>query len=302
MMSVRTMEQPNAAKIPKQPARLRGSSLRTAFSVLAYLLFAAFAIAYILPLIITITNSFMRQQDIVGHLVGETIQMPIFPANGTLLQYRQVLIESPVYLNMFWNSVAITAAVVAGALLVSSFGAYAFTVLQFRFKEVLFFAYVIVMLLPLQVTLMPNYIVANALGLQDNWLAIILPGIFSPFGVFILRQQMKLLPSEYIEAAQVDGAGHMRIFLQIMLPLVKSGIAALGILTFIEYWNLIDQAVVFIKDFDKQPMSLFLAQINTRHLGLSFAASVFYVIPALIVMLYGGDSLRDGIRMSSVKS
>jgi len=301
-MSVRTMEQPNAAKIPKQPARLRGSSLRTAFSVLAYLLFAAFAIAYILPLIITITNSFMRQQDIVGHLVGETIQMPIFPANGTLLQYRQVLIESPVYLNMFWNSVAITAAVVAGALLVSSFGAYAFTVLQFRFKEVLFFAYVIVMLLPLQVTLMPNYIVANALGLQDNWLAIILPGIFSPFGVFILRQQMKLLPSEYIEAAQVDGAGHMRIFLQIMLPLVKSGIAALGILTFIEYWNLIDQAVVFIKDFDKQPMSLFLAQINTRHLGLSFAASVFYVIPALIVMLYGGDSLRDGIRMSSVKS
>jgi len=275
---------------------------RTMPGILLFAAFAVFAVVYILPLVITITNSFMRQQDIVGHLVGETVSMPLLPTNGTLMQYRQILIESPVYLNMFWNSVAITASVVAGTLIVSSFGAYAFTVLQFRFKEALFFAYVIVMLLPLQVTLMPNYIVANALGLQNSWLAIILPGIFSPFGVFILRQQMKLLPSEYIEAAKVDGAGHWRIFWQIMLPLVKSGIAALGILTFIEYWNLIDQAVIFIKDFDKQPMSLFLAQINRQHLGLSFAASVFYVVPALIVMLYGGDYLRDGIRLSSVKS
>jgi len=276
--------------------------LKTLADILFFAVFAAFALAYILPLVVTITNSFMHQQDIVGFLSSERVRLPLFPTNVTLLQYRQVLIESPIYLNMFWNSTAITAAVLLGTLVVSPAGAYAFTVLHFRGKEALFFAYVVVMLLPLQVTLMPNYIVANALHLQNSWLAIILPGIFSPFGVFILRQQMKTMSTEFIEAAQVDGAGHLRIFAQIVLPLVKSGMAALAILTFIEYWNLIDQAVIFITDADKQPMSLFLARVNTRQLGVSFAAATFFVLPALIVMLYGGDSLRDGIRLASVKS
>ena len=270
--------------------------------VLFALVFAAFAFVYILPLIITVSNSFMRQYEIAVNLYGERLRMPLLPSGGTLLQYSQILVESPMYLNMFWNSTGITLPILIGTLVVSPITAYAFTVLNFKFKEPLFFVYIIVMLLPLQVTLMPNFVVANFLGLKDSWFAIILPGIFSPYGVFIMRQQMKNIPVEYMEAAQLDGAGHLRIFASIIVPVVKSGLAALAILTFIEYWNLVDQAVIFIKDFDKQPMSLFLARINKKQMGVSFASATFYVIPALIVLFYGADYLRDGIRLSAIKS
>ena len=229
--------------------------------ILLYVIFSVFAAVYILPLIITISNSFMGQRGMIENLGGETIRMPVFPSSGTLAQFRQILIESPIYLNMFWNSAAITAPIFLGTLAVSSMAAYAFTVLKFRFKKPLFFIYVVVMLLPLQVTLMLNYIVADFLGIQNSWLAIILPGIFSPFGVFILRQQMKVMPEYYIETAQMDGTGHLRIFLQITVPLMKSGLAALAILTFIKYRNLIDQAVIFIRDSDRQPIGLCLAAV-----------------------------------------
>ncbi|MCL1820847.1 MAG: carbohydrate ABC transporter permease [Oscillospiraceae bacterium] len=275
---------------------------RKAASVICYLVFAALAAAYILPLVITLTNSFMGQSELAHNLFGYVIRMPLLPSDVTLAQYRQILIESPIYLNMLWNTIAIATPVILGTLIVSSAAAYAFTVLTFKGKETLFFIYLVVMLLPLQVTLMPNYIVADFLGIRDSWLAIILPGIFSPFGVFILRRQMKVMPVSYIEAAQIDGAGHLRILSRIVLPLVKSGLAALAVLTFIEYWNLIDQAIVFIEDIDKQPMSLFLSRINQKQMGVTFAASSFYVFPALVVLLYGADYLRDGIRLSSNKT
>jgi multiple sugar transport system permease protein len=237
----------------------------------------------------------MSNNEIASNLYGDFLRMPLLPTDATISQYKQILIESPLYLNMLWNSMRVTVPVVLGTLIVSSAAAYAFTVLNFKMKEALFFVYVVVMLLPLQITLMPNFIVVDFFNLHNNLLAIILPGIFNPFGVFILRRQLNIMPYEYIEAAQLDGAGHLRIFRQIILPLLKSGLAAVAILTFIEYWNVVDQAIVFISESDKQPMSLFLTRINQSQPGISFAAATFYMIPALIVLLYGADYLRSGI-------
>ena len=273
-------------------------------------IFSTIAIIYILPLIITFSNSLMSSGEIIRNYSSEGgilqegkkfIDMNLVPGSVTLSQYDQILFRSPFYLNMFWNSVKITIPVVIGQLIVSSMAAYAFTVLRFKYKEALFFIYIIVMLLPLQVTLMPNYVIADMLHMTDSYLAIILPGIFNPFGVFLLRQFMKTIPDAYIESAQIDGAGHFRIFIGIILPMVKSGLASVAMLTFVDYWNLIDQAVIFIRDSNAQPMSLFLARINQARMGISFASSCFYVLPVLIILFYGQEYLKEGIGLSGLK-
>ena len=273
-------------------------------------MFSIMAVIYIFPLFITFTNSLMSQNEVssnystVGNIFhqGEKfIDMHFIPQNVTFSQYSYLLLQSPVYLNMFWNSVKIAVPIVAGQLLVSSMAAYAFTVLRFKCKEILFFIYIIVMLLPLQVTLMPNYIVADLFHMTNSYWAIILPGVFNPFGVFLLRQFMKMIPEAYIESAQMDGAGHIRIFSGIVLPMVKSGLAATAMLTFIDYWNLVDQAIIFIRDNQAQPLSLFLARISREQIGVAFAGSCFYVLPVLIILFYGQDYLKDGIRLSGLK-
>ena len=165
----------------------------------------------------------------------------------------------------------------------------------------MYLIYIVVMLLPLQVILMPNYLVAGFLGIEDSYLAIILPAIFSPFGVFLLRQQMKLLPQECVEAARIDGAGHAKIFWYITIPMVRSGIAALVMLQVIEYWNMVDQAIIFIKKLERYPLSVFLARINQDASGVSFAAATFYIIPVLALLCYGHEYLKEGIGLMNVK-
>lgn len=112
---------------------------------------------------------------------------------------------------------------------------------------------------------------------------------------------MKSMPDGYIEAAKIDGAGHGRIFLSIILPMVKPGIAALAMLTLIDYWNLIDQAVIFIQDAEKLPLSTFLAQVNNGELGMAFAGSCFYAVPVLLVLFYGQGYLKEGIAITGMK-
>ncbi len=274
---------------------------------IGYALFLGVVIVYMAPLIVTFTSSFMGSREveknyrISGTLEEEFIDMNIIPEKVTLSQYGELLFDSPVYLNMFWNSVKIAVPIVAGHIIVSTLAAYAFTVLKFKGKELLFFLYIIVMLLPLQVTLMPNYIVADWFNITDSYLAVILPGIFNPFGVFLLRQFMKSMPDAYMEAAQIDGAGHGRILLSIIIPMIKPGIAAAAMLTLLDYWNLVDQAVIFIQDTEKQPLSMFLAQINSGEMGLSFAGSCFYAVPVLLILLNGQEYLKQGIAITGIR-
>lgn len=271
---------------------------------IGFIFFILIALLYLMPLVVTLTNSFMDASEVKRHystLADGFVQMNIIPDRVKLSQYYDLLFDSPVYLSMFWNSVKIVFPIVILQIVVSVPAAYTFTILKFRGKEVLFFLYIIVMLLPTQVTLLPNYIVADWLNITDSYLAIILPGIFNPFGVFLLRQYLKSMPDGYIEAAKLDGAGHGRILISIIMPLMKSGIAGAGMLALIDYWNLVDQAVVFTTESRKQPLSLFLASISENDAGVVFAGSVFYAIPVLLVLLYGQEYLKKGIGVTGLR-
>ncbi|MDP4094238.1 MAG: carbohydrate ABC transporter permease [Bacillota bacterium] len=273
------------------------------------------AVIFIFPLIFTITNSLMSEQEINSSysmvnsadgsvradLAGSYAKLKFIPDIATIRQYYNVLIKKLQFLIMFWNSVKITIPIVFGQVLVGSMAAYAFSKLKFPGRERLFFLYIIVMLMPFQVTLVPNYIISDKLGLINSFLSIIFPGVFSTFGIFLLRQFMVYIPNEYIEAAKVEGANHFIIFTKIVLPMTKAGIAALIILAFIDNWNMVEQPVIFLQDVNMHPLSVFLSSINSGERGIAFAASTVYMIPMLLIFLYGEKYLIEGIQLSGLK-
>lgn len=273
------------------------------------------ALLFISPLAITITNSFMREVEIyasygmigpnaAGMSNGNTpayANMKLIPDMVTLKQYYTVLVKRVQFLYMFWNSVKIVLPILLGQLLTASMAAYAFSRIKFRGREKLFYIYMVVMLMPFQVTLVPNYLVAEKLGIVGNALSIILPGIFSTFGVFLLRQFMVCIPDAYAEAAQVEGAGHWTVFSRIILPMARTGVGALIILVFIDNWNMVEQPLIFLQDPYRQPLSIFLSSINEGERGVAFAASAIYMAPMLLIFLYGEDYLVEGIQISGLK-
>ncbi|QHT63976.1 carbohydrate ABC transporter permease [Paenibacillus lycopersici] len=274
----------------------------------------AFAGAMLIPVLLTFTNSLMtqaeigRNYDLLGRMVDTAhggrdafVNLKLLPDWLTFAQYAQVLVLSPKYMSMFWHSVLLVVPIVAGQAAVASLAAYAFAKLRFLGRDKLFAVYLMTMLMPFQVTLVPNYLVIDKLGLMNHASAIILPGIFGAFGVFMMRQFMSHIPMAYVEAAKIDGAGHWTIFARIVLPLAKPGLAALAVLLFIDYWNMIEQPLIFLQDKAKQPLSLYLAQINASARGIGFAASVLYMAPAVLLFLYAESYFVAGIQQSGIK-
>ncbi|MBQ3035308.1 MAG: carbohydrate ABC transporter permease, partial [Lachnospiraceae bacterium] len=146
-----------------------------------------------------------------------------------------------------------------------------------------------------QVTLVPNFLVADWLGIIDTRWAIWMPGIFSPFAVYLLTKYMKRIPSSIIEAARVDGAGEWQIFRHICLPLCKGALYSVAILVFIDFWNMVEQPLILLTNADLHPLSIFLSKINAGEIGLAFAVATVYMVPSLLVFLYGEDYLVEGI-------
>ncbi|CAI6084775.1 carbohydrate ABC transporter permease [Cohnella sp. JJ-181] len=272
------------------------------------------AAAMLLPIALTVANSLMseleigRNYDLLDRMVDTAhggadafAHLKVLPDWLTFEQFAQVLIRSPHFLSMFWNSAALVVPIVAGQTVVASLAAYAFAKLRFIGRDKLFMVYLMTMLMPFQVTLVPNYMVIDRLGLMNHASAIILPGIFGAFGVFMLRQFMAHIPRGYAEAAKMDGAGHLTIFARIVLPLAKPGLSALTVLLFVDYWNMIEQPLIFLQDAVKQPLSLYLAQINQHERGVGFAASALYMAPMVLLFLYAESDFVEGIQLSGIK-
>jgi len=278
------------------------------------MLLGLLSVLFLLPLIVTFTNSFMGEIEIALNYSGKLslfdlaegissafIKLKLIPAEATLKQYKSVLISDPTFLVLLSNSIKLTVPVVIGNIIVSALASYGFILWKFKYKEIIFYIYITIMLMPMQAVLVPNFIAAGKLGIQESYLAIILPGVFSPFGTFLLRQNMKSIPKSYLESAEIDGASHISVFINIVLPQMKSGIAALAMLTFIEYWNIVEQAIIFIKDYTKEPLSVYLSRIAEGRISIIFAASCVYMAIPLWTLVFGREDLERGIEMSGVK-
>ncbi len=265
------------------------------------------AAAFIAPTVLTVTNSFMKQSELSanygvlyseGKAAARNVNLKFIPDTVTFSQYGTVLLKSPEYLFKFWNSVILVVPIVVFQLAVALLAAYGFARWRGRLRELLFFAYLVLMLMPYQVTLVPNYLVSDWLGILKTRWAVWLPAIASPFSVFLLTKAMRRIPASYREAAQLDGAGNWQIFRYIYVPLCKSILYSVGILLFLDYWNMVEQPLILLKDAMKYPLSVYLASINAQELGIAFAAAVIYMIPSGLLFLYGEDYLVRGITYS----
>ena len=277
---------------------------------------AFFAFAFLMPTVLTITNSFMTQSEISANYgkvfssaagsansyISSMVNLKFIPDKVSFSQYITVLIKSPDYLLKFWNSVILVVPIVLLQVGVASITAYSFTRWRGKLRSFLFFFYVILMLMPYQVTLVPNYLVSNWLGIWNTRWAIIFPGMFAPFSVFLLTKFMRRIPASLIEAAKLDGSSEWQIFKDICLPQCRSALYSIAILVFIDYWNMVEQPIVLLQDAAKQPLSVYLSTINANEVGLAFAIATIYMVPCLLLFLHGEDYLVEGIaHQGSVK-
>ena len=158
------------------------------------------------------------------------------------------------------------------------------------------------MLMPYQVTSVPNFLVAEWTGLLGSRWAVIFPGAFAPFSVFLLTKFMRRIPSVLIEAAKLDGANEWQIFTRVCIPQCRSALYSIAILVFIDYWNMVELPIILLGDSESQPLSVYLSKINAGEAGVAFAVAVVYMVPPLLLFLHGEEALVEGITHSgSVK-
>ena len=216
---------------------------------IATVIAAFFAILFLMPIVLTITNSFMSSSEISANYgsvfatndkggkvyISEKVNLKFIPDIVSFSQYTTVLLKSPEYLLKFWNSVILVGPIVLFQLIVASLASYGFARYSGKLRSLVFFSYVILMLMPYQVTLVPNYLVAEKLNILNTYWAIWLPGIFSPFAVYLLTKFMKRIPVGVMEAAQIDGAGEWQIYRLICMPLCKGALCSAAIYRLLEY-------------------------------------------------------------------
>lgn len=278
------------------------------------LLAAFFALSFLLPTVLTITNSFMTQSEIAANYgeifqsaagsgyISDKVNLKFIPDMVSFAQYKATLFTTPDYLLKFWNSVILVVPIVLLQVGTAAITAYGFTRWRGKVRSFLFFFYVILMLMPYQVTLVPNFLVSEWLGILNTRWAIIFPGMFAPFSVFLLTKFMRRIPVSLIEAAKLDGSSEWQIFKDICLPQCRSALYSIAILVFIDYWNMVEQPITLLPDAAKQPLSVYLSEINAGEVGIAFAVATVYMIPCLLLFLHGEDYLVEGIaHQGSVK-
>lgn len=272
---------------------------------LLLLLIPAFIACY--PILFLFTGSLMGSDELRENLSpvlsggAGYIKWTLLPLYPTLRSWVQVLLDTPEAFVMFWNSVKLTGAILGGQLLVGVPAAWGFARYRFPGRKLLFTIYIILMMMPFQVLMLSEYLVFDRLYLLDTHWAIIFPAVFSTFPVFIMYRFFCGIPDAIIESAKLDGAGALQIFWYIGLPIGSGGIVSAMVLGFLEYWNLMEQPLTFLKTKSLWPMSLFLPNISLDKAGLAFAASMLMLLPAFFVFLGGQDYLEQGIVSAAVK-
>ena len=180
---------------------------------------------------------------------------------------------------------------------ISVFAGYAFSKGKFPGRKWLFFALIIGMIMPLQVTLVPNYLMLGDMGLLDSYYALLLPMVFVPLGTFIMTQSFKAVPNEIIEAARLDGSSSMGTLLKIMTPMSKSGLVCTAILSFLDGWNMVEQPIVFLRDMAQYPLSVAVALVPEGDPNVQLVCCVLTALPPLVLFGIFHREMSEGVEL-----
>ena len=236
---------------------------------------------------------------------GALMSIPIewIPAEPTLDAYTEVFSRFP-FLRTIGNSLFISVAFTLITLVSASMAAFAFTKLRFRGSGVILSIYIATMMIPTQVTMIPLFVVMNRLGLIDSYASVILPSMFKPFAVFLLVQQMKTIPNDYLDAARIDGAGLFHIYFRVALPLCIPTLATLAVTTFMESWNDYLWPLLMLTDRNKMTLPIALSTLNGQYnteYNVLMAGSLISMIPIIIIYIAAQKQFKAGLMAGGIK-
>ena len=251
----------------------------------------------ILPFFWMLSNSLKSTKELLvdpKHLI---------PVNFTISGYIKVLTKSP-FFYWFRNSLFITVTNTVVILLSSTIVGFVFSKFEFKFKKVLFMLVLATMMVPTHTTMIPGFLLINALGLYNTAGALIVPSFVNAFGIFLSKQACDDIPNELIEAARMEGASNWSIYLKIVLPLLKPTVGVLTIFTFLNYWNDYLNPLIMINDIKKMTLPLALSYFSSQHtadLSATMAASALIMMPVIIVFLMFQKQFIKGIATTGMK-
>ena len=277
--------------------------------ILIRLLLSLTAVIILLPIVITALYSFFSPDEIKAFMdtrssydAAQFMEIKLSPNMFSLSQYYKILIEDMTILRYFVNSAMYTGAILLGQALFIPAMAYALSRFRFPGRDALFFAIIMLMLLPFQVTMVPNVITLRAMGLLDTVWSVILPMTVAPFYIFLLRQYMVGLPGDMIEAAQIDGAGTLRCFVHVVMPVCQPILGAAIALSFADCWNLVEQPLTYLTTHTElYPLSVAFNQLTQKSTGVEFAGAALYTLPALFIYLFFQNDILEGVQLTELK-
>lgn len=236
---------------------------------------------------------------------GALMSIPIewIPKEISWLSYQKILIELP-FLKSLVNSVIISVFSTGLTILSASLAAFIFAKFEFPFKNLLFILLLASMMVPLQVTGIPIFIILMKLKLTNTYLGVIFPAIFNVFAIFLLRQYMKNINNEFIEAALMDGANYFQIYLKIIMPMSVVPITTLLVINFMNYWNDYFWPLIILTDPSKMTLPVMLSKLNSQYsteFNTLMAGSLISMIPILIVYMFAQKHFIRGIQEGGIK-
>lgn len=267
--------------------------------LLITLVLVLFGIVFLLPFLWMLSASLKPEVDVFNYPV-EWI-----PKHWQAVEnYKKVWNGKANFPLYYWNSIQVSVLTTLLSVVVSAMAAYGFTKVRFPGRNALFLVVLATYMIPAEATLVPLFVIYRSIGLYDTHAGLVLLGGFSVLGTFLLRQFFAGISDEYIESAQIDGAGHFAIFGRILLPLVKPAIATYAILRFIWTWNDYQTPFIFLSDKALYTIQLGMnafADRNGQFYSLVMAASVSAIVPLLVVFIVGQKQVIEGISLGGVK-
>jgi multiple sugar transport system permease protein len=275
----------------------RKRRLQRVGTILLYVLFGLVAFSFTLPFLLMLSSAFKTSAEIIK------IPPTLLPANPSLKAFKTVLTEAP-YLTWYRNSLIVAGAVTTLTMFTSSLAGYIFAKFDFPGRGPLFILILSTMMVPFPVLLIPSYLIVDYLHLLNTLWALIVPGMVSAFGIFLMRQFIAGIPNDLIEAARIDGASEFAIFARVVLPLVRSPMAALGVFAFLGSWNDYLWPLIVINDLNKSTVPLALTFFNSQHAqryDLVMAAAALAVIPVIIVFVIFQRQIVNALMLAGMK-
>lgn len=256
------------------------------------IIYIVLAVVFLWPVVQTVFLSFGKPSEIGEYFRGNTF--PMLPKSISLEQYYDLLIDNSFYLNMFWLTLLISIITACLNVLISLMSAYVLAKIPFRYATIILFIYILTMMMPFQVTLLPNYIISKWIGIYDTVFALIIPGIFNPFGTFLLVQVIKTVDSNILEAASMETNRPVLVLLRLVVPQIRAGIATLFIIIFADMWNMVEPVLILTKNPDLRTLGTAFNDIYTYNSSIAFSGCVIYMLPVVFLYLLFEQEIKDG--------